>query len=59
MTSLRKHAQNSHQMANNGGDVYVEEGEEERPRKPCEGSRRELIKCLKESDCIKVIVMLV
>lgn len=35
-------------------DVYVEEGEGERSGKPCEGSRRELIKCLKESECIKV-----
>lgn len=42
----------SQQMA----DVYVEEEGEERPRKPCEGSRKELIKCLKESECIKVVV---
>ena len=39
--------------------VYFEEedeegGENKKPGKPCEGSRKELVKCLKESDCIKV-----
>ena len=48
-------------MANAKPDegVYFEEEDDEgeagkKPGKPCEGSRRELIKCLKESDCIKV-----
>lgn len=40
------------------GNVFVEDEEDERPRKPCEGSRKELIKCLKESDCIKVLNIL-
>ena len=36
--------------------VYVEEEEEggKVSGKPCEGSRRELVNCLKKSDCIKV-----
>lgn len=34
-------------------EVNVEE-EDRGLGKPCEGSRRELIKCLKESECIKV-----
>ena len=38
----------------------LEDGDEEEsvkvqgPGKPCEGSRKELIKCLKGSECIKV-----
>lgn len=35
-------------------DVEVEEEDGHVSRKPCEGSKRELIKCLKESECIKV-----
>jgi len=43
-------------MAASTEPAYLEEEEEQekRPGKPCDGSRRDLIKCLKESDCIKV-----
>ena len=50
----------AHKMADGkssaGVGVYVEEEEEggKVSGKPCEGSRRELVNCLKESDCIKV-----
>ena len=36
----------------------ADEGLEEEKRKPgraCEGSRQDLIKCLRESDCVKVV----
>ena len=42
------------QMAANE-DVFDEEEEDLGPHKPCEGSRKELVKCLKDSDCIKVV----
>ena len=31
------------------------EGESSKPGRACEGSRQDLIKCLKESDCVKVV----
>lgn len=35
-----------------------DEEEDLGPHKPCEGSRKELIKCLKDSDCIKVVCII-
>lgn len=31
------------------------EGEKLKPGRACEGSRQDLIKCLRESDCVKVV----
>ena len=35
-------------------DESLEE-ESSKPGRACEGSRRDLIKCLRESDCVKVV----
>lgn len=44
----------------NSDDVYdgeeLEKGEGGKPGKPCEGSRRDLVKCLKESECVRVSI---
>ena len=31
------------------------EGEKAKPGRACEGSRQDLIKCLRESDCVKMV----
>lgn len=55
-TLAHKMADGKSSSAGAGVGVYVEEEEEggKVSGKPCEGSRRELVNCLKESDCIKV-----
>ena len=40
-------------MADHSDESFTDE--EKKPGRACEGSRQDLIKCLRESDCVKVV----